>query len=108
MRQQDAAIINRKSPHFPVASSPGTYTIRPRRFSHRHPNLPIMRADLVEQARNIITEPPILINLVSKRVRQIASGRSPLVERRPGLRDADLALTEIIQGKITPENIDHS
>jgi DNA-directed RNA polymerase subunit omega len=67
-----------------------------------------MRADLVEQARNIITEPPILINLVSKRVRQIASGRSPLVERRPGLRDADLALTEIIQGKITPENIDHS
>jgi DNA-directed RNA polymerase subunit omega len=57
-----------------------------------------MRADLVEQARNIITEPPILINLVSKRVRQIG----------PGLRDADLALTEIIQGKITPENIDHS
>jgi DNA-directed RNA polymerase subunit omega len=108
MRQQDAAIINRKSPHFPVAYAPGTYTIRPRRFSQRHPNLPIMRADLVEQARNIITEPPILINLVSKRVRQIASGRSPLVERRPGLRDADLALTEIIQGKITPENIDHS
>ena len=67
-----------------------------------------MRADLVEQARLIITEPPILINLVSKRVRQIASGRSPLVERRPGLRDADLALTEIIQGKITAENIDHS
>ena len=67
-----------------------------------------MRADLVEQARNIITEPPILINLVSKRVRQIASGRSPLVERRPGLRDADLALTEISQGKITAENIDHA
>lgn len=67
-----------------------------------------MRADLVEEAAKHITEPPILINLVSKRVRQIASGRSPLVERRPGLRDADLALLEIIQGKITPENIDNS
>lgn len=65
-----------------------------------------MRADLVEQAAQVIKDPPILINLVSKRVRQIAQGRSPLVERRPGLREADLALLEIIQGKITLKNID--
>jgi DNA-directed RNA polymerase subunit omega len=65
-----------------------------------------MRADLVEQAALVIKDPPILINLVSKRVRQISHGRSPLVERRPGLRDADLALLEIIQGKITAHNID--
>ncbi|MBL9146390.1 MAG: DNA-directed RNA polymerase subunit omega [Verrucomicrobiaceae bacterium] len=61
-----------------------------------------MKAELVEQAALVITDPPILINLVSKRVRQLQAGRPALVERRPGLRDADIALTEIIQGKIKP------
>lgn len=59
-----------------------------------------MKAELVEQAAQIITDPPLLINLVSKRVRQISTGRPALVERRPGMREADIALTEIIQGKI--------
>ncbi|MBE7496051.1 MAG: DNA-directed RNA polymerase subunit omega [Verrucomicrobiaceae bacterium] len=65
-----------------------------------------MRADLVEQAAQVIKDPPILINLVSKRVRQFSQGRSPLVERRPSLREADLALMEIIQGKITAKDLD--
>lgn len=65
-----------------------------------------MRADLVEQAAQIIKDPPVLINMVSKRVRQIAQGRPPLVDRRPGLREADLALLEIIQGKITVASVD--
>ncbi len=65
-----------------------------------------MRADLVEQAALVIKDHPILINLVSKRVRQLSQGRSPLVERRPGLREADLALLEIIQGKISMQTID--
>lgn len=59
-----------------------------------------MKAELVEQAALIIKDPPMLINMVSKRVKQLTSGRSPLVERRPGLREADIALLEIIQGKI--------
>ncbi|MES2596259.1 MAG: DNA-directed RNA polymerase subunit omega [Verrucomicrobiota bacterium] len=59
-----------------------------------------MKAELVEQAALIIKDPPILINMVSKRVRQLNAGRSPLVERRPGLREADIALLEIIHGKI--------
>jgi DNA-directed RNA polymerase subunit omega len=59
-----------------------------------------MKAELVEQAAQVITDPPILINLVSKRVRQLNSGRPSLVERRPGMREADVALMEIIQGKI--------
>jgi DNA-directed RNA polymerase subunit omega len=46
--------------------------------------------------------------MVSKRVRQIAAGHAVLVERRPGLREADLALLEIIQGKITIATIDKS
>ena len=59
-----------------------------------------MRADLVEQAALIVKDPPILINMVSKRVKQLNAGRAPLVERRPGLREADIALLEIIHGKI--------
>lgn len=59
-----------------------------------------MRADLVEQAAQIVTDPPILINMVSKRVKQLTAGRAPLVERRPGYREADIALLEIIKGKI--------
>lgn len=65
-----------------------------------------MRAELVDQAAQIVKDPPFLINMVSKRVRQFSQGRPPLVERRPGLREADMALLEIIQGKITMENID--
>lgn len=64
-----------------------------------------MKAELVEQAAQIIKDPPILINMVSKRVKQLASGRSPLVERRPGLRDADIALLEIIHGKIKIQDV---
>lgn len=61
-----------------------------------------MKAELVDQAAQYIPHPPILINLVSKRVKQLATGRPPLIDRRPGMRDADVALTEIIQGKIKP------
>lgn len=64
-----------------------------------------MRADLVEQAAQIIKDPPILINMVSKRVKQFAAGRAPLVERRPGFREADWALLEIIHGKIKVEDL---
>lgn len=65
-----------------------------------------MKAELVEQALAVVKDPPILINMVSKRVKQLTSGRAPLVERRPGLREADLALLEIIHGKITAEFTD--
>ena len=65
-----------------------------------------MKSELVDQAALVITDPPILINLVSKRLRQLAAGRPALVERKPGMREADVALTEIIQGKIKVETIE--
>ena len=42
----------------------------------------------------------MLVNLVSQRVRQLNSGRSPLIPVRPSMGIADIALTEIIEGKI--------
>ncbi len=62
-----------------------------------------MRADLVDRAALIITEIPMLINMVSKRVKQLSQGRPALVERKPGMREADIALMEIIEGKIKVE-----
>lgn len=65
----------------------------------RFPGFP-MKSDLVEKASEIVTDPLVLINLVSQRVRQLNSGRSPLVPTRPTMGAADVALTEIIEGKI--------
>jgi len=59
-----------------------------------------MRADLVDQAAKVITDPPMLINAVSKRVNQLNRGRRPLIESTAGLGTADIALLEIIEGLV--------
>jgi DNA-directed RNA polymerase subunit omega len=65
----------------------------------RFPGSP-MKSHLLDQASEIVTDPLVLINLVSQRVRQLNSGRSPLIPTRPSMGVADIALTEIIEGKI--------
>ena len=65
-----------------------------------------MRADLVEEAKTVVTDPPLLINMVSKRVAQLNRGRRPLLEDTVGLGAADIALKEIIQGLIVVEEAD--
>ncbi len=60
----------------------------------------IMKSDLLEQASETIQDPTILINMVSRRVKQLNMGRTPLVDRLPGQGYADVALREIIEGKI--------
>lgn len=59
-----------------------------------------MKNDLVEKASEIVSDPLVLINLVSKRVAQLNQGRSPLIDALPSMGFADIALTEIIEGKI--------
>jgi len=59
-----------------------------------------MRSDLVVEASKIIPEVPVLINLVSARVKQLNMGRTPLVQTDHRMGAADIALTEIIEGKI--------
>lgn len=59
-----------------------------------------MKNDLVEKAAEVVSDPLVLINLVSKRVEQLNSGRSPLVDALPSTGFADIALMEIIEGKI--------
>jgi len=63
-----------------------------------------MKADLVKAASEVITNQQILVNMVSRRVRQLLLGHRPLVEYAPGLGEADIALTEIANGKLTFES----
>ena len=63
-----------------------------------------MKAELVEAASEVITSPQILVNMVSRRVRQLTLGHRPLVLCAPGLGTADIALTEIANGKLTFES----
>ena len=59
-----------------------------------------MNTELVEKALEVVTDEPLLINLVTKRVQQLNNGRSPLITVVERMGTADIALTEIIEGKI--------
>ena len=63
-----------------------------------------MKADLVKAASEVIPNQHILVNMVSRRVRQLCSGYRPLVQVPPGMDAADIALTEIINEKLTFES----
>ena len=63
-----------------------------------------MKADLVKAASEVITNQQILVNMVSRRVRQLCLGHRPMVEFAPGLGHADIALSEIAAGKLTFES----
>ncbi len=65
-----------------------------------------MTSQLVEQASKVITSPQLLINVVSKRVRQLTQGHRPLIETGPRMCASDIALTEIIEGKLNFELVE--
>jgi DNA-directed RNA polymerase subunit omega len=64
---------------------------------------PIMQSLLIDEASKVIKNPQILINVISRRVRQLTLGHRALVETKPGTGFSDIALTEVIEGKITFE-----
>ena len=59
-----------------------------------------MSSYLLDEASKVITNTAVLINLVSKRVRQLSNGQRPLIEIGPRMSNADIALQEIIEGKL--------
>jgi DNA-directed RNA polymerase subunit K/omega len=64
----------------------------------------LMKPSLVQAASDVITNQQILVNMVSRRVRQLCLGHRPLVEFVPGLGHADIALSEIAAGKLIFES----
>ena len=68
-------------------------------FHHAQP----MRDDYIKDALKTINDPNILINVVSRRVKQLKHGNRPLVESLEKLSPEDTALREVIEGKISHE-----
>jgi DNA-directed RNA polymerase subunit omega len=64
-----------------------------------------MKAHLIKAASEVITDQKMLVNVISRRVRQLAFGHRPLVACAPGTGLADVALTEVIEGKLSYEAI---
>jgi len=62
-----------------------------------------MTSQLLQEASQVIPNQQLLINVVSKRVRQLGLGHRPLVEATPRSSLTDIALREIIGGKLTYE-----
>ena len=63
-----------------------------------------MREDYLKQASKVITDPNILINVVSRRVHQLQhEGMTPLIDSLEKLEPEDIAFREIIEGKLTYE-----
>lgn len=63
-----------------------------------------MNTELCKQALAKVSNPNVLVNLISRRVRQLNSGGGamsrPLVADTTGMGVADIALKEIIEEKI--------
>jgi DNA-directed RNA polymerase subunit omega len=64
-------------------------------------HLPAMRDDYIREAQKSIQDPNVLINVVSRRVKQLRRGNRPLVESLEKLSPEDVALREVIEGKIS-------
>ncbi len=59
-----------------------------------------LRDDYLAEAQKVITDPMVLVNVVSRRAKQLKNGYKPLVESLERLSAEDMALREIIEGKI--------
>ncbi len=75
-----------------------------------------MNAELSKKALEKVGNPNILVNLISRRVRQLNSaggtGSRPLIETPPNMGVADIALLELVEDKMgweplatTPEEL---
>ena len=66
-----------------------------------------MNSDICKKALEKVGNPNILVNLISRRVRQLTgaggSGGRPLISETAGLGAADIALLELVEGKMDYE-----
>lgn len=73
-----------------------------------------MKTELIEKASRVVGDNQLLVNIVSKRVQQLSHGSDPFVPTTPEMGLGDIALTEIVEGKLvwreatdeTPEEAD--
>jgi DNA-directed RNA polymerase subunit omega len=90
----------RRIDNFDIAFAAQTINI----FRSTHLPGKVLNAELTKKALEKVGNPNILVNLISRRVRQLNAGAGalsrPLVADVGNLGAADIALTEIIEEKI--------
>ncbi len=60
-----------------------------------------MNVEYLKKAHEVIPSVPVLVNLISKRVRQLINGEKPLVRPLSAFEDkVDTALREVGEGKL--------
>jgi DNA-directed RNA polymerase subunit K/omega len=64
-----------------------------------------MQSTLLTKATAVIPNQHLLVNVVRLRVRQLMRGHRPLIPTPPGMGLADVALSEVIAGKLTHEAV---
>jgi len=65
-----------------------------------------VNSEFVKQAAAKVGNPNVLVNIISRRVRQLTSGGAagrPLIEQTPGMGIADVALAKLIEEKMDYE-----
>jgi DNA-directed RNA polymerase subunit omega len=62
-----------------------------------------MQYTLLSSASTVIPNQQLLVNIVRLRVRQLMRGHRPLILAPPGMGFADIALSEVIAGKLSYE-----
>ncbi len=60
------------------------------------------KSALISKAMLTINNKPVLINLLSRRVRQLNKNARPFVDKRDGEDNIIIALREVVSGKIYP------
>ena len=63
-----------------------------------------MNAHLLDAALTVIPSQQLLVNIISRRVKQLARGHRSMIAFVPGMGLADIALTEVIEKKLTYES----
>jgi len=62
-----------------------------------------MKSKYLEPAQQRIPSPELLVNVVSRRVRQLAQGHRPLTQTDARMDFSEIALKEISEGKLAYE-----
>ena len=62
-----------------------------------------MNVGLLQQAKARINNIPLLVNVISQRVRQLNAGQRPMIKPEKDMSNMDVALTEVAEGKLQAE-----
>ena len=64
-----------------------------------------MNSILLDNARTVVPNTGLIVNMVRQRVRQLLAGARPMILVKPGLGLMDIALSEIAAKKLTSERV---